>query len=116
MIPLDKCQMKSFENINILIKVKLFCLKNVLFLEKKLLFEKKKGFMKKILKIVFFWKKENWYLKQKIVCEKKLYYFWHQKVQKPISPKPNRQHLNVLHINTCCLKVVDRPKATSTSS
>ena len=30
-ILLDKCQMKSFENINILIKVKLFCLKNVFF-------------------------------------------------------------------------------------
>ena len=28
-IPLDMCQMKSFENINILIKVKLFCLKNL---------------------------------------------------------------------------------------
>ena len=30
----DKCQMKSFQNINILIKVKLFCLKKRFFLEK----------------------------------------------------------------------------------
>ena len=30
-IALDKCQMKSFENINIFIKVLVFCLKNVLF-------------------------------------------------------------------------------------
>ena len=58
--------MKSFEDINILIKVKLFCLKN-LFLQKiKLLFEKKvfekKTFEKKTLKKLFFGKK-NCYLK-----------------------------------------------------
>ena len=34
-IPLDKYQIKSFENINILIKVKLFCLKNFFLLKKK---------------------------------------------------------------------------------
>ena len=42
-IPLDKCQMKLSENINILIKVTLFCLKNI-FLENKLLFERKTRF------------------------------------------------------------------------
>ena len=46
-ILLDKCQMKSFENINTLIEIKLFCLKNVF-----LFFGK--SFMKK-----------NCYLKQK---------------------------------------------------
>ena len=53
MLFLDKCQMKTFENNNILIKVKLFCLKNVFFFEKsfylKNVFEKKK-----IKKIVLF--------------------------------------------------------------
>ena len=67
--------MKSFEDINILIRVKLFCLKNlflekaftwkkvfekmflkkkICFLKKKLLFERKKLFLEKIL---FFEKK-----------------------------------------------------------
>ena len=46
-IPLDKCQIKSFENINILIEVKLFCLKNAFFekdfhLKEKIVFERKK--------------------------------------------------------------------------
>ena len=36
MIPLDKCQIKSFNDNNILIKVELFCLKNLLLLEKEL--------------------------------------------------------------------------------
>ena len=36
----DKCQMKSIEDINVLIKVKLFCWKNLLFW-KKFLFERK---------------------------------------------------------------------------
>ena len=60
-ILLDKCQMKSFENINISIKVKLFCVKNVFFW-KKLLFERKYVFERKNLKNCFFW----CYLKQKI--------------------------------------------------
>ena len=34
---LDKCQMKSLEDINILIRVKLFCLKNSFFEKKKIL-------------------------------------------------------------------------------
>ena len=53
-IPLDKCYVKSFENINTWIKVKLYCLKNVFFwggkkllLETKIRFWKKKGFLKK---------------------------------------------------------------------
>ena len=33
--------MKSFENINILIKAKLFCLKNLFFLEKNIFLKKK---------------------------------------------------------------------------
>ena len=71
-IPLDKCQIKSFENISILIEVILFCLKNFFlkkafirkkntFLKKKLLFETKKFlfgkstfFLQKILKKNFF--------------------------------------------------------------
>ena len=53
----DKCQIESFEDINILIKVKLFCLKNVFF-EKKLSFEKKLCFWKhKLKKNAFFQKK-----------------------------------------------------------
>ena len=43
--------MESFENINILIKVKLFCEKNVFFSGKKLLFEKKYGFERKNKKL-----------------------------------------------------------------
>ena len=44
-IPLDKRQMKSFENINILIEVKLFCLKNFCFSKK--IFLGKRLFLKK---------------------------------------------------------------------
>ena len=39
-IPFDKCQVKSFKNINILSEVKLFCLKNF-FCGKKLSFKRK---------------------------------------------------------------------------
>ena len=66
MIPLDKCQMKSFKNNNILIKVKIFCLKKF-FLEKS--FYLKTKFLKKIL-----------------FLEKKFFYLWHLKV-----PVPNWQ-------------------------
>ena len=48
-ILLDKCQLKSYGDINSLIKVKFLCLKNV-FSEKKLSFEKKSfGKNKKLL-------------------------------------------------------------------
>ena len=45
-ILLDKYQMKSVENVNILVKIKLCCLKNFFFVWKKLLFEKKHVFEK----------------------------------------------------------------------
>ena len=52
MIPLDNCQMTSFENVNILIKVKFF-----FFFWKKLLFERKmfvkEKIKKKFLKQIF---------------------------------------------------------------
>ena len=53
MILLDKCQIKSFEDINILIQVELFCLKT--FFWKKLLEKKvKKLLFEKILEKIFF--------------------------------------------------------------
>ena len=50
--------MNSFDNINISIKVKLFCVKNVFFL-KKLLFKKKFFLKEKILKNCCFFKKKS---------------------------------------------------------
>ena len=55
--------MKSFENVNVLIKVKLFWLKKVFFWKKAFIWKKK--IKKKINKIVFF--EKNCYLKQKKV-------------------------------------------------
>ena len=52
MIFLDKSQMKSFEDINISIKVKLYCLKKLLF--EKYAFENKNMSLKKNLKNFFF--------------------------------------------------------------
>ena len=50
-ILLDKCHMKSFKNINILMKVKVFCskknFKKLIFLKKKLSFKTKKNFFRK---------------------------------------------------------------------
>ena len=89
---LDKCQMKSLEDINILIRVKLFCLKNSFF-------EKKK-----ILKIkmnperFFFWKEnfcmdKNFFLEKILFRKKKIFLkkfsekifflLWHLKVLVP---------------------------------
>ena len=52
---LDNCQMKAFQDISILIKRKLFCLKTFFFW-KKLLFEKNMCLKTKIKKLLF-WKK-----------------------------------------------------------
>ena len=105
-ILLDKQLMKSFVNINILIKVKLFCwkkfvLKKFLF-EKRLSFERKKNFLRRK---TFFCRKK-WFLEKKLVVmeknfflkeklwkktfEKKLknffFYLWRLKVSGPKSP------------------------------
>ena len=58
--------MKSFEDINILIKVKLFCLKNLFLQEIKHLFEKK-SFRKKILLKKNF--KKAFFLEKKLLFE-----------------------------------------------
>ena len=75
MILLDKCQMKSFKNIKIVIRVKLVCLKKSLFW-KKLLFEKKLCFQKKIWKLFFektvIWNK-NFFGEKKLFIEKKFF-------------------------------------------
>ena len=55
-IPLDTCQMKSFENINILIKVTLFRLKNFFFSEKRFYLKETYVFEKFFLKNCFFLK------------------------------------------------------------
>ena len=52
--------MKSFDNINKLIKVKLFCLKSVFFFfEKSFLLERKRHFWKKILFLITFFLKKS---------------------------------------------------------
>ena len=63
MILLDKCQMKSFENINILIEVNLFCLKTF-FLEKA--FIQKISLKKKLKKLK----------KKKLLFEPKNFFFF----------------------------------------
>ena len=73
---LDKCQMKSFEDIKILIKVKLFCLKNLVFgksfyLKKKVFENKNNVFETK--NCLFF---EKTYLKQKNFFLKKKSFVW----------------------------------------
>ena len=89
--------MKSFEDINILIEVKLICLKNLL-LEKNVL-KNKNNVIEKILKN-FFWKKnkllfktnlkKNFFLQKKI--SENFFNLWHLKlpaqlkVQVPNSP------------------------------
>ena len=71
----DKCQMKRFEDINILIKVKLFCLKTLFFLEKSFCLKKK--FLKRKLKKLLFRKKS--YLKQKNFLFH-ISFFWKKKI------------------------------------
>ena len=66
---LDKCQMKSFEDINILIKVKVFCLKT--FFWKKLLFEKM--FWKIRIKKLLFETKKLFCWKSNFVWEKNFF-------------------------------------------
>ena len=78
----DKCEMKSSEDINILITIELFCLKNVFFwknlLFEKKVFEYKNKFLKKKSKkqFLFFQKKT----KKKLLFEtrkfKKKLFFW----------------------------------------
>ena len=116
-ILLDKHQIKTFENINILIKVKLFVGKS--FFSKKLLFEKrlsfgrkkmflgrktffyrKKGFLEKNFfskKLTFFWKKTCFF-------EKIFFYLWRLKVSAHKSPglkvlAHNRRRINVPRLN-----------------
>ena len=62
-ILLDKCQMKSFKNINILIEVILFCLKNFFFWKKAFIW-KTFVFEKKKLKKLFFFEKKNCFWKK----------------------------------------------------
>ena len=76
-IPVDKSQMKSFKNTNILIKVKLCCLKNF-FLEKSALIWKK-HFSKKIN--FFFWKKKFCFGKNAFFLKKIFFNLWRIKVQ-----------------------------------
>ena len=62
-ILLDKCQMKSFESISILIKVKTFLVEKPYFwksfyLKKNMFLEIKKGFEKKKIKTTVFLKKK----------------------------------------------------------
>ena len=60
----DQFQMKSFKDINILIKVKLFCLKNLFFLEKTFIWKKlcfwklKYAFERKKTKLLYIWSKK----------------------------------------------------------
>ena len=63
-ILLDKGQIKSFEDINILIKIELFCLKTVFCFWKKLLFEEKKV-------------RKNCCMKQKKFFGKKTFFWKH---------------------------------------
>ena len=68
-ILLDKHQIKSFENINILIKVKLFCWKKLVFqnsfyLKKDCHLEEKK----------FFWEEKVFFVEKKGFSEKKTFF------------------------------------------
>ena len=76
-ILLDKQLMKSFENINILIKVKLFCWKKFLFEDsferRKIFWEEKRFFVEKV-----FWKKTFFFV-----------FFW-KKIVLPLAPKSRR--------------------------
>ena len=95
-ILLDKRQMKSFKNINISIKVKLFCVKNVFF--------------------CFFWKKvlfENTFLKENnktffvlILCEEKIF-FWKKNFFPLAHRSPGAWSAAPKHP---CLKVLDRTR------
>ena len=72
-ILLDKHQMKSFESINILIKVKLFCWKK--FFSKKFLFEKRLSFERK----------KNFLGRKTFFCRKKCFwkknFFWEKNLK-----------------------------------
>ena len=73
-ILLDKHQVKSFENINILIKVQLFVGKSFFFSKKDFIWKK-----------TVIWKKEIIFLEKNFFEKKLFFYLWRLKVSSPKS-------------------------------